>query len=77
MRPFLPDPPTQCEGLQIVASCVILKLCGGYIFVESELNKGTELKVYFPSVEEVDEGDGVPGEEKELLKGSETILIVE
>jgi PAS domain S-box-containing protein len=62
-------------GLSMVYG--IVKQSGGYIFVESEQNKGTEFNIYFPRVEEVDEGGGMQREKKGILKGSETILIVE
>ena len=61
-------------GLSMVYG--IVKQSGGYIFVESGLNKGTEFTIYFPSVEE-NEGNEEAGEAGKKLRGSETILIVE
>ncbi|MCK4359109.1 MAG: PAS domain S-box protein [Candidatus Cloacimonetes bacterium] len=62
-------------GLSIVYG--IIKQSGGSIWVYSEIGQGTTFKIYLPRV---DEGVEIPKPtivEPELLKGSETILLVE
>ncbi len=55
----------------------IVKQSEGYIWVYSELNKGTSVKIYFPRIDEVEKDKGNIPEESKFLKGSETILIAE
>ncbi|MFP4531334.1 MAG: PAS domain S-box protein [Desulfobacterales bacterium] len=67
----------QGEGTGLGLSSVygIVKHHGGYITVYSEIGKGTTFNIYLPAIKKA------PVEEKEvtdtLLKGSETILVVD
>jgi len=64
-------------GLGLATVYGIIKQSGGYIYVQSELTKGTTFNLYFPRVDEP-----LDVEEKEKiadtsLYGDETILVVE
>jgi len=64
-------------GLGLATVYGIIKQSGGYIYVQSELTKGTTFNLYFPRVDEP-----LDSEEKEKiadanLYGNETILVVE
>ena len=64
-------------GLGLSTVYGIVKQSGGYIFVYSELGKGTCFKVYMPRV--MGEAEEIATEEAQdqRLEGSETILVVE
>ncbi|KKL63326.1 hypothetical protein LCGC14_2176220 [marine sediment metagenome] len=64
-------------GLGLSTIYGIVKQSGGYVWVYSELNKGTSFKIYFPRVDEVEKEDEKKFKDKKSLTGSETILIVE
>ncbi len=63
-------------GLGLSTAYGIVKQASGYVWVYSELNKGTTFKVYLPRVDEAEEA--VPKTEAaRSLAGTETILLVE
>jgi len=63
-------------GLGLAMVYGIVKQSGGYIWVYSELGKGTTFKVYLPRAEEAVAGIE-PREGAALRRGSETVLVVE
>ena len=65
----------QGRGLGMAAVYGIVKNHGGWISVESQLGKGTVVRIYLPAVEDKPEEIVTP--KTELARGTGTILIVE
>jgi PAS domain S-box-containing protein len=63
-------------GLGLSTVYGIIKQSGGYVFVQSELGRGTVFTIYFPRVDEPSEAHAVPVS-LTAVGGSETILLVE
>ncbi|MGA8273314.1 MAG: PAS domain S-box protein [Candidatus Sulfotelmatobacter sp.] len=63
-------------GLGLSTVYGIIKQSGGYVFVQSELGRGTVFTIYFPSVEGPSEAHAAPFF-LATAGGSETILLVE
>ena len=64
-------------GLGLATVDGIVKQNGGNIWVYSELGKGTTFKIYLPRVEQTHELPEPGAAPAELLRGSETVLLVE
>jgi CheY-like chemotaxis protein len=62
-------------GLSMVYG--IVKQSGGYVWVYSEPGRGTTFKIYFPRVDQPAEGTSTDRRPTNVLRGTETILLVE
>jgi PAS domain S-box-containing protein len=64
-------------GLGLSTVYGIIKQTGGYIFVQSELNRGTVFNIYLPRIEEPCQTPGLLPAVPASAGGCETILLVE
>ena len=62
-------------GLSMVYG--IVKQSGGYVWVYSEPNQGTTFKIYLPRVDQPVEGTSAEKTPPSVMRGTETILLVE
>jgi PAS domain S-box-containing protein len=64
-------------GLGLATVYGIVKQSGGYVWVYSEIGRGTTFKIYLPSVEEEVAPREIPKAVASLPRGTETVLLVE
>jgi CheY-like chemotaxis protein len=64
-------------GLGLSTVYGIIKQSGGYVFVQSEPDRGTVFTIYFPRVDEPSEATGATPLSLSAVGGSETVLLVE
>jgi two-component system cell cycle sensor histidine kinase/response regulator CckA len=64
-------------GLGLSTVYGIIKQSGGYVFVQSEIGRGTVFTIYFPRVDEPSEAVGATPVSLSAAGGTETVLLVE
>src|SRR5271170_1066702 len=64
-------------GLGLSTVYGIIKQSGGYVFVQSELGRGTVFTIYFPRIDEPSEAIGATPVDLAAVGGTETVLLVE
>ncbi|HEX5386485.1 MAG TPA: PAS domain S-box protein [Gemmatimonadales bacterium] len=74
---FTTKPVGQGTGLGLASVYGIVKQSGGFVWLYSEPDAGTTVKLYLPVAMSESAGEGAASEPGPLLRGTETILVVE
>ncbi len=74
---FTTKGPGKGTGLGLATVYGVVKQSGGYIYVYSEINRGTTFKIYLPQVTADIEKLAPDTSKRRVTRGSETILFVE
>jgi PAS domain S-box-containing protein len=64
-------------GLGLSTVYGVVKQSGGYVWVDSEIGRGSTFKIYLPRIDEIVLQRPSIGSARELFRGTETVLLVE